>query len=238
MKAWCIIAILIVFTRTSFAQVSKHDIFRVKNGSDVTKVIPFADRYQFSKFQDGKVLFRNGRISNAHLNYSLVHGQVLFVDTKKDTMLFEDTDFINKVFVGDHVFYYQKGHGHIEAIEDFGGVKLGKKQFLVRMGNERYASYEQYSSTSAISSYSSFINQNGTFQTLEGSDKIILRRRSIFFLIDKNERILMATRPNLLKLYPNNKKALNEYLKGNGTSFDKEEDLKNALQFASRLNEK
>ncbi|MCE7064828.1 hypothetical protein [Dyadobacter sp. CY326] len=233
MKTWFAIAVLIMSGNSAFAQT--RDVYRVKTGSDVSKVIPFNERYQFDKFQDGRVLFRSGKISKAKMNYSLVHGEVLFIDAKKDTLIFNDSEFISKIFVGDSLYYHLKGHGHVQAIEDFGGTKLGRKQFLVRLGKEKYASYDQYSATSAISSYSSFINQNGNFQALEGNEKVILRRRAIFFLIDKNERVLMASRPNLLRIYANNKKQLNAYLKDNAISFEKEEDLKKALAFASSL---
>ncbi|MCE7072662.1 hypothetical protein LZG74_20275 [Dyadobacter sp. CY327] len=233
MKTWSLLFVLLFSGNLVHGQIN--DIYRVKNGSDVTKVIPFTERYQFEKFQDGHVLFRNGKTSKAQMNYSLVHGEVLFVDAKKDTLMFNDNSFINKIFVGDNLYFYAKGHGHVHAIRDYSGVRLGKKQFLVRMGNEKYASYEQYSATSAISSYSSFVNQNGNLQNLESNVKVILKRRSIFFLIDKNERVVFATRPNLLKIYPKNKRKLNEYLRENETSFEKEADLKKVLEFASSL---
>ena len=233
MKCWFLLFVMLISGNAVRAQVN--DIYRVKNGTDVTKVIPFEERYQFAKFKDGRVLFRNGKISKAMMNYSLVHGEVLFVDAKKDTLLFTDNEYISNIVIGDALYYYTKGHGHVHAIKDFNGVKLGKKQFLVRMGNEKYASYEQYSSTSAISSYTSFINSNGNFQDLESNVKVVLKRRSIFFLIDPNDRVMLATRPNLLKIYTKNKRRLNAYLKENQISFEKEEDLKNVLEFASRL---
>ncbi|MCF2490688.1 hypothetical protein [Dyadobacter sp. CY347] len=233
MKTWFLLLVALFCANSVSGQLN--DIYRVKNGSDVSKVIPFAERYQFDKFLDGQVLFRSGKISKAKMNYSLVHGEVLFVDAKKDTMLFNDHAFISKIFVGDNLYFYTKGHGHVHAIEDYDGVKLGKKQFLVRMGNEKYASYDQYSATSAISSYSSFVNQNGNLQGLESNVKVVLKRRSILFLIDKNERITFATRANFLKIYPKYKKKLNEYLRVNETNFEKEEDLKRVLEFASHL---
>jgi len=233
MKRWFLLCVMLISGNFVFGQLN--DIYRVKNGSDVSSVIPFEQRYQFDKFQEGSVLFRNGRISKAQMNYSLVHGEVLFLDVRKDTLLFDNNDYISKIFIGDALYYYTKGHGHVHAIQDYGGVRLGKKQFLVRMGNEKYASYEQYSATSAISSYSSFVNQNGNFQDLESNVKVVLKRRSIFFLIDRNDRVMFATRPNLLKIYPKNRRKLNDYLKEHATNFEKEEDLKNALQFANLL---
>ena len=232
MKHWFLLCTMLI-SGSVLGQLN--GIYRVKNGSDVSSVIPFEQRYQFDKFRDGSVLFRSGKISKAQMNYSLVHGEVLFLDVRNDTLLFDNNEYISKIFIGDALYYYTKGNGHVHAINDYNGVKLGKKQFLVRMGNEKYASYEQYSATSAISSYSSFVNQNGNFQGLESNVKVVLKRRSIFFLIDQNERVIFATRPNLLKIYSKNRRRLNEYLKKHATSFENEEDLKNALEFASRL---
>ncbi|MCF0050713.1 hypothetical protein LXM25_11635 [Dyadobacter sp. LJ53] len=138
MKTWFLIFSALASVSVVRGQIkSANDIYRVKNGSDLTKVIPFEERFQFTRFLDGQVLFRNGKMSKAKMNYSLVHGEVLFVDAKKDTLLFNDNDLIHKILVGENLYFYTKGHGHVHAIADFGGIRLGKKQFLVRMGNEK-----------------------------------------------------------------------------------------------------
>jgi len=235
MRMWGLMLVLLLGFGMGFAQVPGGGVYKVKNGSDVSSVIPFAERYQFDKFQQGTVLLRNGRSSRALMNYNLVHGEVLFIDAKKDTLLFDNTDFISKIFVGDDLFYYTKGHGHVHAIQEFGKVKLGKKLFLVRMGNEKYASYQQYSATSAISSYSSFINQNGNFQALEGNEKVILKRRAVYFLIDQNERVMVASRPNLLKIYHVYRKELTAFLKQNDSNLETEADWTQVLEFAGTL---
>jgi hypothetical protein len=217
-----------------FAQEG-NGVYRVKSGSDVTKTIPFEEQFQYGEFVDGAVYFRNGRILQAKVNYNFAHGQVMFISSGKDTMLFSENKFIYKVDVGGNPYYFGEGYGHVEIIGDYDRAKLGKKQFLVRMGEEKYAAYGQYSSTSATTGYSSFINAHGEFQRLQSGDKIVMKRREIYYFMDKNLTFYLANRPNLIKLYPGNKRTLNEYLKTNRIDFEKEVDLRNVLEFCKTL---
>ncbi|WP_439583365.1 hypothetical protein [Dyadobacter bucti] len=210
-------------------------LYRVKSGSDVTKTIPVKEQFQYKDFVDGVAYYRNGRKANAKLNYNLAHGEVMFISPEKDTMLFSENKFFYKVDVGGNSYYFNEGVGHVEIIGDYDRAKLGRKQFLVRAGEEKYAAYGQYSSTSATTGYSSFINANGEFQHLQSGDKIVMKRRVIYYFMDKNLTLYLANRSNLLKIHPGNKRALNEYLKDNQISFDNEEDLRNVLEFCMTL---
>jgi len=218
----------------AFAQ-NTHPVFRVKDVNDISKIIPYKDRFQFDHFQDGKVHFRNGKISAAKLNYSYVYAEIMFINPKKDTLLLADLDYIDFVSIADHSYYYLKGHGHIEQIEAYGRLDLGKKAYYVNMGNEKYAAYGQYSSTSAISSYSSFINQDGMIQFLKGNNKVVMKKNASYFFIDRNKRFLTANRQNLLKTFSSHKKVINRYLKENNPDFEQEPDLKKVLEFCSKL---
>jgi hypothetical protein len=210
------------------------DAMRVKDGSDISKALPYSQRFQYDSFRDGQAVFRNGRISTAKFNYSLVHGQVMFIAPSKDTMLLTDLAFIRFVSIDSTPFYFFNGHGHVEVAGNYGKVRLAKKLILVQMGNEKYASYDQYSSTSAISSYSSYMNVNGA-HALEGRDKVILKRKSVYYFLDQNDRIHLVNRGSLLKIFPSNKSEINRYLKENEINLDEDEDLKRTLVFCSSL---
>ncbi|KAA6439095.1 hypothetical protein FEM33_12480 [Dyadobacter flavalbus] len=229
-----LILLLSVIRPVAFAQ-SAEPVYRIKDPGDISRIIPFKDRFQFDRFQDGKVHFRNGKVSAAKLNYSYVYAEIMFINPKKDTLLLADPDYIHFVTLADRVYYYLKGHGHIEQIARFGRLGLGKKTFYMNMGNERYAAYGQYSSTSAISSYSSFINQDGMIQFLKGNNKVVMKKHAAYFFMDRNERFLIASRQNLLKTNSSHKKAINQYFKQHNPDFEEEADLKKLLEFCSML---
>jgi hypothetical protein len=211
------------------------DEMKVKNGSDITKSLKYSDRFSYPSFLDGKVYFRNGRVVNAKLNYSLPHGEVQFVDAKKDTLILNDKNFIDKITIAADTFYYYQHHGHVRKVAGYNRVSLAEKQILGTNGVERYAAYNQYSSTSAISTYSSFVNSNGQPQTLEGSDRIALKKRFVYFFLDQNRDIYLATKGNLVKVFPRHKKALHTYFKENKVEFANPEEIVKTLEFASSL---
>lgn len=208
---------------------------KVKNGADITKSLQYSDRFSYPSFLDGKVHFRNGRVVNAKLNYSLAHGEVQFLDAKKDTLILNDKNFIDKITIAADTFYYHQHHGHVRKVVGYNRVSLAEKQILGTNGVERYAAYNQYSSTSAISTYSSFVNSNGQPQTLEGSDRISLKKRFVYFILDQNRDIYLATKGNLVKVFPRHKKALQQYYKTNKVEFANLEEIVKTLEFVSSL---
>ena len=225
--------LLLVFPLFGNAQNVSNDM-KVKNGSDITKTLPYSQRFRYPSFLDGKVFFRNGSVVDAKLNYSLAHGEVQFLDTKNDTLLLNDKNFINKIAVATDTFYYYQQHGHVRKVAAYDQVTLAEKQILGTNGIERYAAYNQYSSTTAISTYSSFVNA-GQPQELEGSNKILLKKRYVYFFLDKNRDIYLATKGNLLKVFPRHKKVLNDYFKANKVEFYDPKEIEKALEFASSL---
>ncbi|NIJ53925.1 hypothetical protein [Dyadobacter arcticus] len=232
MKVLTGILFSLIVSNAAFAQ-EKAEVYKVKNGSDLAKIMPYADRYQYEQFMDGEAFFRGGRSSKAKFNYSYIHGEVMFIAPNKDTMLLTETAYIDRILVSDKLYYFLKGNGHIQVTGEYGKVKLGKKLVLIRMGNEKYASYDQYSSTSSIASYSSYTNANGQFQFLEGRDKVVLGRRASYFLIDANKRFYPANRPGLMKIFPSNKSEISSFLKENDINLEKVADLIRTLEFCA-----
>lgn len=210
-------------------------VMKVKDGSDISKNLPLTERFHYGEFLDGKVFFRNGRTVKARLNYSLVHGEVQFIDAKKDTLILNDKNLIDKIVIAADTFYYYERYGHIKKVANFNQIAFAEKSYISNMGNEKKSAYGQYTSTSAISSFSSFSNGSGVQQSLETNNKILLKKAVAYFLIDNNRDVLPANRGSLLKLFPKHRKSLNEYFKVNNTNFSSAEDILKALEFVSSL---
>ena len=208
---------------------------KVRNGSDVTKSLPYAERFRYDTFRDGKVFFRNGRIVNAKLNYSIAHGEIQFIDPKNDTLILNDKIFMDKITIDADTFFYYQHHGHVRKIAGYKQVSLAEKQLLGTIGKERNAAYNQFSATTAISTYSTLTNNAGQQEYEGGSDRLLLKRRSAYYLLDKNRDIYTATKGNLLKVFPRHKKALIEYFKSNKVEFNDPKAIVRALEYASRL---
>ena len=226
-----ILLVLLILICTNLNAQNSDKTLRVKNGSDIRKTIPVRDRYLYEEFKEGKVYFRNGNTSKSPLNYSLFHREIQFISPTKDTLLLGDNDFISKIIIQSDTFYFDRSHGHIQKIGNYGKVKLGKQQMLLIMGNEKYAGYNEYSGTAAVSNFSNFSNRNGELMQLESNVKLIVRRKSDYFLIDQNFRFALPNRANFLKLFPEKRRDITAYLKENETDFLNENDIVKLLEF-------
>ncbi|TLV03146.1 hypothetical protein [Dyadobacter luticola] len=234
MKLISTIIIVCVGLHAAYAQ-DKPNLYRIKSGSNINHIIPYREQFQFDQFLDGQAYLRGGRISKGKFNYNLVQSQVMFIGPQRDTLLLTEPDLVDRIVIGNSVYYYQRGHGHIEITGDYGNVQLGRKQNFASMGNEKPAAYGQYSETSAISSFSSFTNQDGRQQYLEGQVRVLLKRVSSYFLVDKNRRVAPANRNNILKYFPSKKRAIADFMKDNSINLDKEPDLIRTLEFCAAL---
>ncbi|WP_159473756.1 hypothetical protein [Dyadobacter sp. 3J3] len=233
MKSWLLAVLFLLTYATIFAQ-STPSVYRTKNSSNISKSIPYQEQYRFAEFRPGKVFFRNGRIVNALLNYNLFYGEIEFIDPKKDTLLLNDKEFMDSIAIGLEIFYYMPKQGHVREIKNYGKVKLGEKQVLAVLDNERESAFNHYSATSAISNYKNFSNQNG-YQWMKPTDKILFKRKTDNFFIDKNNRFYIPSKASLLKLFRDNNKEIIGYIKIKNIDFSKQSDLIELLDFCSSL---
>ena len=234
MRAWLALLLYFVLTNDLLAQTKKES-YRVPDNSDITKTIPVKDRFLLENFGKGTVYFRNGSRSEALMNYSYFHSEVQFIDQKNDTLLLASNDLVNRIVIGDMVFYYLPQHGHIQQIGVFDKVRLGKRQKLVMSDTEHRTVFGGKSTTSTISPYTTFNDSKGQTRGLSSATNIIMRRADSYFWIDENQRFYPANKVNLTKIFPKQKQQLNDYLHQNSVNFSDEQDLIKLLEYSKGL---
>jgi hypothetical protein len=229
--------IVSIMSVTCQALLAQSNTFTLKAGMDINKAIPFESRYIYNSFLDGKVYFKNGRTSSAKLNYSVVFSQIQFIGNARDTLVLANIEYIDTIAIGRDVYYYQNGYGHIQRIAKAGKMTLGKNFGLLSKGAEKAVGYGQYSQTSAVDGYSTYIDGDGRMRNLTTNDQTVLHRKSWYFWIDANQRISLATKSNLLRIFPKHKKELNGFIDQHHIDLLNEQDLIRLLEFtASMLN--
>ncbi len=204
---------------------------RVKSGEDPGKVIPFAVKYRFDKFQTGTVTFFTGKAATARLNYNILLGEMQFIDLTGDTLTLDNESTIKFIKIGPATFYYDTRHGFMEALTQYPDITLAKKEMIKPASIEKMGAYNQSSSVSSIDSYSSYTGRNGSYNKLEPKGDIVLAKDNTYFLVDKNYRIRKASKAGLLKIFPRHKQEIASYMEKEAIDFDKESDLIKLTQF-------
>lgn len=219
-----------------FAHSQDKKVFKIKAGEYPDRVIPYADRYQFSQFTTGKVEFITGRTSQARLNYNYFGGHILFVGAKLDTLEIIDKAILKNITIGDKSYRFDKRFGYSEIVRTYDRASLGRREVLARIGTEKGGPYGISYTASSVTNYRTYSNdQAATTKKLNVDAEGVFSYRTAYFLIDNNNRFYIPTAGSIKKLYPAHKKQIDQYLRSNPVNFGKEEDLARLLGHCDTL---
>jgi len=219
-----IISILFLTTGLS-AQKSKP--VTVPAGLKVEDCIPFEDRYRFSVFTTGMVYFKNGSDIEAKLNYNLMMKEMEYLKGK-DTLAIANENDIQQIIISGVVFAVNKGY--LELIYN-GKLTVGEKQYFNLMDVKKKDPYGDIGSGAATDSYSS-IHSNGHYYKLTANQDRIFQKVVEYYLATPTSDFVFFNKKKVKKLFPQQKKAIDDYLKSNKVDFDSRKDL---LRFAEYL---
>ena len=221
-----LLAICVFFVTSIYSQ----DSLTIFIGADqnVSEVLTPKKIYKYPGFKPGKIFFKDGSFANGTFNYNYLNGEIEFA--QQDTLALAKEQMLNiKVLTLDRdSFFYDKGYLQQILQTPFG--RLLKKQMLVITKREKIGGYNQPNPASAIESYGSFTDNYGVFTpNLKIHENITLILRTDFYFGDRFNTFLPANKRNLLKLYPNKKSQIDEYLRTHTVNFKNAEDLRNLL---------
>ncbi|MCF0058489.1 hypothetical protein [Dyadobacter sp. CY356] len=192
--------------------------------------------YQYEEFKDGKVYFKNGKHTNVKLNYNYLHGEVQYIATNHDTLLITNKEFVDRILIGEKVFYSQLKNGEMEVVGNFDDILLAKKRFLTIKGTSSNMSDRKLTASEGVIPTSLLINNlNGEFQWQNNASHPDYIYKTTYYLIDKNRNFHPARRSAFAKIYAKQQDALNQYLQKNDIDYKNEEQLKQLLKFCSEL---
>ena len=232
MRLLLFISILICYTNIS-AQDSIY--VTVKAGYKVKDVLTPTDIFQYSEFKAGKVFFKDGSKAAAKMNYSRLFDQILFIDTKDDTLAVADEKTIKFITIDRDTFYFDDGY--MKLIADKGVVKLMEKQVWVVADIRKIGTFNRQTTTVAVQSFSSYTNGSDAAKSkdLILNEDIILRKETQYFFGNEYDHFARTGKKGLFQLFGKNQRTIENYLNENKINFDKKEDLEKLVQFLSKL---
>lgn len=225
---------LVLVHLTTFTNAQSR-VVRVKNGQDATKIISAKDRFEYPEFQYGKLTFINGNHAVSKINYCLLLGEIMFINTNGDTLALADNNQIRYADIGNTRFYPIPENGFVEIIEDCGVMLLAKKVQYQKDGIERKVAYQGTSQVASSYNASTFTDINGRTTILPPDNTILLKPAVSYLFMDTNHRFNKATRSNFLRIFSKNKSAVIRYLDEHNVDYSNEEDLKKAVIYCSEL---
>lgn len=232
-----IILSVIMGCLTSNLQAQNPNLIRVKADTDLKYAIPIAERYRYPQFKEGTVSFYNTAPATAKLNYNFQLGEMQFLSPARDTLSLANEQSIKQIQIGDNVFYYDAAHKYVERIAAYPKVYLVVKVMYKVAAVEKMAAMGKSSATSSIREVNMLSTGNSSVQKLASKGDIVFSKEKLYFLMDLNHSIYKTTKNGFTKLFPNHKRAIEDYLKTESPDLENEEHLKKILQFCTELSQ-
>src|SRR3954462_8017796 len=119
---------LLAITLFSYLTYAQTDHWTVKPGENINTVLPTNVKFHYDKFTEGSVFFRDGKRSNASLNYNLLTEEMQFVAPTGDTLAVANEATLKYIVIGNDTFFYDKTY--VQLISGNATAKLAKKEIL------------------------------------------------------------------------------------------------------------
>lgn len=219
----------------SLANAQPKKVVRVKNGQDATKYVSAKDRYQYSAFLPGTISYTNGKMAGGRLNYCYLLGEIMFINTKGDTLAIADNNLVNHADIGSTRYYPVPENGYVEVVEDCGIMLLAKKVQYQKDGIEKKGAYQNQSELGSLYNATTFTDINGRTTMLPANNTILMKPVVTYLFMDTNHRFNKATKTSLLKIFSKKKEEIEPYLEAQNFNYSSEEDLKKAIRYCSAL---
>jgi hypothetical protein len=231
MKRYIFLLLLIVFHFLSFTQTSKKYV--IQPGESILEIIPQNETFEYPKFEQGVVYFRDGKRSSAKLNYSYVYEEMLFIGSNGDTLTILNPGETSSVVIGKDEFYHT-GIRFVKLDTAIGDVKLGVSSFFATLSKKKVGAYGT-TTEGGTDSYSSFIVPNNTKLTLTPSIVTTVTYRKALFIGNKFNKFVPVTKKNIFSLYPEKEEQLKKYFQGKEVNFSSREDIVSLIAHMSKF---
>lgn len=218
------------FPNEGFSQAKK--VYTVQPGENIQDVVPGKDMYEYSEFQAGAVIFKNGIRSNAKFNYNFVHEDIQFISSKGDTLVIANPEEVKSVVIGKDEYYYAVNR-FVKSDTVIGSAKIGIAGFFTTISRKRVGAYGSTIDGGA-DSYGSYVVPTNTKLNLTPNVVTTVAYRKAMFIGDRFNHFIPVTKKNIFSFYPEKERKLKDYLAKANVNFSNRADIVHLLAYMEK----
>jgi hypothetical protein len=222
--------VLITMLTTSFGYSQKAVTYTIKPGAFIMDVIPTKEVFRYPAFMPGIVTFKDGKSTGGTLNYNMLIGAMQFIDAKSDTLSLANEETIQRIVIKEDLYYFNRGY--FRVIDTSKGMMLAEHIYFKNF-SEKESSYGMASSTAASDNYSSILERRS--YNLTAAEEMKLVKHTEYAIFDQTGIMIYPDKKKLLKILPDNKTAVSNYLTNNSADSNNKEDLRKLITFLTEL---
>ena len=183
--------------------------------------------YRFPSFSDASILLKNKTVTAAKMNFNTLLCKMQFIDSSGDTLVLSKPEEIDSIRMNGRSFFYNKGYFEIIAESDSVKLTVLRKIYIdvVVTGALGMASH-----TANVGSFDSYLTTAGP-KSLQLKNDLEVKKETVYSLFAQNGVVVGASKSGFLKIFSNDKKRIENFLKSNKINFNSETDLEKLFLF-------
>ena len=178
-------------------------------------------QYVFSEFSPGIVKLKSGEVSTQSLNYNIVTNEMMF-NNNGTYMAIAQPENVDTVFINNRKFKPLNNKFYEILVDKKFPLLLEFTATIHEPGNP--IGYGINSSTNATSNLKSIISSGGSY-TLKLPDGYSVNPGYNYWILKDGKLDKAGNDKQLIKIFPDKKDEINDFLKKNNTNFSKREDM-------------
>lgn len=212
----------------STAQQMKN--FTVSAGQSFVDVLSHDELFRYPKFIKGITVYKNGTTTSERMNYSFVQEEMMFLNSRNDTLVITKKDAISQIILAEDTFYVN--NGYYEHLAGDKNAMLLMHKYIKLVNVKKEGAYGTSNSTGSVDSYSSLnANNNSSTLKLKVSDDMDFALVTDFYFSKNSKEFVLARKNSILKLFPEKDERIKEFIKNQSIRFNEKDDLIKLIEF-------
>ena len=205
--------------------------YTINPGEKLVEKIPREEIYRYPLFELAFISFKDGSTMSSWIKYNILFGEMQFIDPNHDTLSIAEEKNIRFIAVEQDSFYFD--NGWIEQIASTGNLKLARKK-KIEVSNKEKIGGMDIPTFGAVETNTKYTGSQN-MKDLVAKEKLTYTVYNTYFIGDKFNYFVPATKKSLLKLYGKKQDKLEDFLDENKIDFLKEDDLRKVFGFINTL---
>ncbi len=190
--------------------------------------------FRYASFQPGTVFYKDSTKNDAKLNYDRILGKILYLDRMGKSVGLDNPEAIAMVVIAKDTFYFFDT-ACVLKYTHFGLLNLYVRETLVYA--EKHNSGERNNlDPVVITNASGLPYSKEEFKDDDSFNKnSMFRMISEYYIADKTMNYRMASKKDVLEIFPSKREELKKYLRENDVNFNNISDIQKLLQYLNSL---
>ncbi|MCU4165662.1 hypothetical protein [Carboxylicivirga caseinilyticus] len=190
---------------------------------------PVNSSYLFDVFTDATILMKDGTTAKAKLNYNTLDEQMVFMQDDQELAIAEPSK-VKSVKIHQFTFVYGFAEAFLEVLS------IGDNQVFLRHKTKLQngglaAGYGTYSESSSAQSYTSVQGAGGRAPQIDVDQSNRIMEEDVLYVFNEGEFYPVLTKKRLMKVFPDMKDDIENFVKNQNTDFKKVGDVYKIMVF-------